>query len=178
MKKWLHMTLALALALSLTACGAETQAPAPTETAPTAPPHIANMINPYLTCESAQEMQEQAGFEISLPTALPDWVTETIYRTIPGELIEVIYAGEDNEIRIRCAMGSVDISGVYDTDQKEEKDVSVGSSTIHLKGETMEDGVFHVCVATWHTEKGRTYSVTSTNGVGEDSALALIAEVE
>lgn len=178
MKNWLYMTLALALALSLAACGTEHPASAPTETAFTAPAHIANMVNPYLTCQTAAEMQEKAGFDISLPTGLPDWVTETIYRTIPSELIEVIYVGADNEIRIRCAMGSVDISGVYDTDQKEEKNVSVGSSTVHLKGETREDGVFHVCVATWHTEEGRTYSVTSTSGVSEDTALDLIAEVK
>ena len=178
MKKWLHMTLILALALSLTACGADREIPAPAETTPTAPTRIANMVNPYLTCQNAAEMQEQAGFEISLPTTLPDWVTETIYRTIPNELIEVIYVGADNEIRIRCAMGSVDISGVYDTDQKKQKDVSVENSTVHLKGETVEDGGFLVCVATWHTEEGRTYSVTSTSGVSEETALALIAEVQ
>ena len=175
MRKQFAIILGLILAFAMTACDAKDAGPAAGETAPA---HIANMINPYLTCQNAEEMQQQAGFEMSLPTVLPDWVTETIYRTIPDELIEVIYAGDDNEIRIRCAMGSADISGVYDTDQKEEKNVSVGSNTVHLKGETMDDGIFHVCVATWHTEEGRTYSVTSTDGVNEDAALALIAEVQ
>ena len=176
MKKEIALTAGLLLALSMTACGAPAQAPAATEASETLG-SIQNMVNPYLTCEDAETMQAEAGFEVSLPAQLPDWVTETIYRTIPGELIEVIYAGEGNEIRVRVAGGSVDISGVYDSDQKEEKDITVNGRSVHLKGETGEDGVFTAFVSTWNTPEGRTYSVTSTQGVAEDVLSGLIADI-
>lgn len=177
MKKWFTITLGLALAIALTACGAKNADPVSGETEPTKPLNIANMVNPYLTCQDAEEMQEKAGFEMSLPAVLPDWVTETIYRTIPDELIEVIYAGEGNELRVRCAMGSADISGVYDTDHQEAKEAVIQDHTVNLKGETREDGGFMVYVCTWNTTEGRTYSVTCPQGIPGEVLLPILTEI-
>ena len=166
MKKWILLTMSLILVFSLTACG---QAEAPKENV--------QLANPYGTYETAEEMQEAAGLEANLPTNLPDWVTETVYRAIPREMIEVIYAGGSNEIRVRIKNGSEDISGVYDAYTKEGKDISVGENTVHLKGTTQEDGSFLVFVSTWHTLDGRTYSVTSREGVEQSVLLPILEQV-
>ena len=148
MKRMFALILSCILALAFTACGTQ-----PRETEPTE--GKVQLANPYGTYETAQEMMEAAGLEVSLPEALPDWVSETIYRAIPQELVEVIYTDGDNEIRVRVKNGSGDISGVYDADTKEEKDLSVGENTVHVKGETQADGSFLVFVCTWNSAAGR-----------------------
>ena len=170
MKKLLTLTMVMMLLMSLAACGEKE--PEPTEAAP-----MIGMPNPYLTCETAEEMQEKAGLEVSLPHSLPQWVTETVYRTIPDELIEVIYRNEENEIRVRIAEGSEDISGVYDSDHTAQEEVPVGDYTVHVKGDTDASGARLLFVCTWNTAEGRTYSVTSTQGVPEEVMLKLIAEI-
>lgn len=170
MNRFFTLTLALLLALSLGACGSAPEEPQPTAGS-------VQLANPYGTYETAEEMQDAADLEVSLPESLPGWVTETIYRAIPGELAEVIYTDGNNEIRVRIKEGSEDISGVYDADTKEAKDITLGDNTLHLKGEILETGDFNVLVSTWNTAEGRTYSVTSRNGVLEAELLPLLEQI-
>ena len=168
MKKCIFMMMSLVLLLSLAACGAEAEPPAEK------PVMIAN---PYGTYETAEQMQSAAELQVSLPENLPQWVTETIYRAIPGELVEVIYKGESNEIRVRIKNGDQDISGVYDCGPSQEKDVTVGENPVHLKGQTTQEGEFLVLVSTWNTSEGRTYSVTSTEGVLEATLIPILEQI-
>ena len=170
MKKWMVWMLSVGLILSLAACGGTPEETQPTEAK-------AAIANPYGTYETAQEMQQAAGLEVQLPAELPSWITETIYRAIPGELVEVIYKNETNEIRVRIKNGDQDISGVYDADTKEEKDVVLGENSVHLKGETTENSEFTAFVGTWVTAEGRTYSVTSPEGIPEQVMLDVIAQI-
>ena len=170
MKKITLLFTALLVILSLSACG---DPPAEIQNAEK-PLQIAN---PYGTYETIREMEDASGLVVSLPQTLPDWVNETIYRAIPGELAEILYTDGSNEIRVRIKNGTEDISGVYDTDAREEKDVAVGEYTVHLKGETQENGDFLVFVSTWNTSEGRTYSVTSRNGVSETVLLPLLSQI-
>ena len=171
MKKLTTLALCLVLALSLAACGS----PKESETQPTEAP--VQIANPYVTCEDAASMQELAGLEVSLPESLPCWVNETIYRTIPGELVEVIYAGDTNEIRVRIANGSRDISGVYGSQHSQETDIAMGSYTVHCTGDAAEDGSLTLFVCTWTTQDGRTYSVTSPEGVPQGVMETIIPEI-
>ena len=170
MKKIFTLAMSLALILVFTACGAaetqETQAPV-------------QIANPYSTCDSQAEMEELAGFEVTLPEGLPSFVTKTIYRTIPGELVEVIYTNEDmdNEVRVRIAMGDRDISGVYDSDHAEIQDVLVDGRQVQLKGDPGDVGTFTVFVSTWRSDDGRSYSVTSTQGVEKGLILPIIQQI-
>ena len=185
MKKILAAGLSLAMLLSLTACGGTTENTADggnsaVQSSTVMPEKLPSgnggvqLGNPYVTCGDAEEMQEQAALSLTLPEKLPDWVTETIYRAMPGKLAEVIYQGGENEIRVRAAEGSEDISGVYGSD-REARDVTVGEKTIHTKGADA-DGERLLFAATW-TDGGRTYSVTSTQGVPEETLLELVEEI-
>ena len=169
MRKFMIPALSLILLLSLAACEAHTPEP----TAPKV-----QLANPYGTYETAEEMQEAAGLAVSLPAQLPDWVSQTIYRAIPGELVEVIYTDGSNEIRVRIKQGSENISGVYDMDAREETDVTVGENTVHLKGMTQEDGSFIVLVSTWTSAQGRTYSVTSPGGVAQAELIPILEAIQ
>ena len=173
MKKILSLMMGAVMLLSFTACG-QKEEPKPQTPAPEQSVQIGN---PYVTCQDAMEMQKEAQLEVSLPQSLPEWVTETIYRAMPGKLVEVIYQGGDNEIRVRIANGSEDISGVYGTDAQEKKDLSAGENTIHASGVTQDGGVFLVYLTTW-TADGRTYSVSSTEGVPEEELLPVLEAIK
>ena len=169
MKKWITVCLLGALLLGLAGCGNQKK---------TEMQGSVQLANPYVTLESEEEMEAQAGLEVSLPEALPQWVEETIYRAMPGKLAEIIYAGGSNEIRVRIAEGSEDISGVYDSDIREVRELEQGDRTLHVKSSTGEAGESLVYGITWNTPEGRTYSVTSPEGVPEDIMLAVAAEVK
>lgn len=139
-------------------------------------PGSTQIANPYVTCESARDMYNQAGFEIALPSQLPDWVTKVVYRAMPGRLIEVIYSGENNEIRVRAAEGSDDVSGVYDASGDTEKDIEVNGNSVHIKGNSDGENL-QVLVCTW-TSDGKTYSLTSSSGVAEDVMQEIIAQIK
>ena len=185
MKRILVIGMGLALMMSLAACGTQ-DAPASSAAASSASAEsaeassgtggMAQIGNPYVTCADAAEMQQQAGLEVALPEQLPAWVEETIYRAMPGKLVEVIYQNADNEIRVRAAEGSEDISGVYNSDHSYEAEVTVGENTVHVKGDKAEDGTVTLFVCTW-TAEGRTYSVTSANGAAEAEMLAVVEAV-
>ena len=189
MKKFTVIAASLVLALSFAACGSTADSTVTSEPAESVPassaaseerpmniPGGVQIANPYVTLETAEEMQEAAGLEVSLPTQLPEWVTETIYRAMPDELIEVIYKNEENEIRVRIAEGNEDISGVYGGEYAVSKEVPVGENTVAVNG-NMDGDVLMVTAASWITAE-RTYSVTSTAGVAEADLLALIAEIQ
>ena len=171
MKNRRIIAVGLTVLLCLTGCSREA-APIPETTE-----QRMQLANPYFTVDTEEEMEELASFAVTLPSALPDWVDEVIYRTIPGELIEVIYTDWENEIRVRIAEGSEDISGIYDSDIGDEKDLTVGENTVHLKGTTGADGTFTVLSGIWNTPQGRTYSVTSTEGVAEEILLPILTEI-
>ena len=176
MKKYLFLMLALSLVFA--GCG---KADSPGGLQPTQAP--VQLANPYGTYETAQEMEQAAGLEVSLPEQLPDWVQETIYRAIPGELIEVIYTTREDpndiqEIRVRVKEGNEDITGVYGSDAQEAKTVQVGENTVELQGVTLETtGEFLVFVSKWTSEEGRTYSVTSTQGVLQQELIPLLEQI-
>ena len=184
MKKILAIGLSLVMMLALAACGnqdapvsSSVAASSAAEESTEAPGGVGGVQigNPYVTCADAAEMYEQAGLELTLPAELPAWVNETIYRAMPGTLAEVIYAGEDNVIRVRAAAGSEDISGVYDSDHGYEADLEACEYAVHVKGEET-DGAVTLYACTW-TFEGRTYSVTSTGGVAEAEMLQLVSAI-
>ena len=166
MKKLLPLVLSLVLALALVGCGEKA---APREEA--ASGENAQIANPYVTLSSAEEMLDTAGLTVSLPAQLPDWVTETVYRAMPGKLMEVIYRNDTNEIRVRAALGTEDISGVYDSESAVLVDMTVQGNTVHMKGK----GDL-VNLATW-TDGTMTFSVSSPAGIDLAVMEQIVAEI-
>ena len=112
MKKLL---LVAVLACSMVACG-EKEVKKPVEEKQV---QVCNMANPYVTCDSIEDVEKLAGFEAEEPKDLPGEVSGKILRVIPNKLIEVIYVDNqgDEVVRYRKAPGSGDISGNYSKDE-------------------------------------------------------------
>ena len=62
------------------------------------------MPNPLVDCNTLEEAQELAGFDISLPDSMPKNYSESVIRAIKGMMIELIYTSNSDEIRVRKAL--------------------------------------------------------------------------
>ncbi|MGI5894033.1 MAG: stalk domain-containing protein [Candidatus Merdivicinus sp.] len=127
--------------------------------------------NPFILCQTIGEAEKLAGFSVSLPKRIPNWVRSCEFRAVQNQMVEVIYLGETEELCIRKGVGDGDISGdyqIYDQIvQKAWKDIPVT-----LKG---KNNLFHT--ATW-TKNSYTYSIVVPDGMSEDAICGLIQEIE
>ena len=137
------------------------------------PAKAVEIPNPYVSCATLEEAVELAGFSISVPERISDDLDQRAIRAIGKEMIEVIYqnGGNGNEIRVRKAAGSGDISGDY-CEYLVKAAVITGSRTVEMKG----DGTL-VKVAIWEND-GYTYAVTSGNGVDQKEMSAVVQSVQ
>lgn len=167
MEKIFAIILSVTLALSLAGCGTKT--PAPENASPTGQVQIAN---PFVSCDNLTAAAELAGFEMTLPQSLPNWITETEIRVIEGEMIEVVSVGEDGkELRIRKAVGNEDISGDYNS-YEEASEITVDELTVALKG---NEGKINV--ATW-SDGEYTFSIVCSEGLSQDNISAMVADIK
>ena len=90
------------------------------------------IANPWIAVKDQADAQEQAGFTIQLPSALPDGFGDPEFQVIPGDILEADYMGEnDAKLCVRKAVGTDDPSGDYneydtvETVMVEDVDVTV-----------------------------------------------------
>lgn len=122
--------------------------------------------NPFTDCDSLEDAAAVAGFSLTLPQKLPNWISEPTIRA-SRDMIEVVYSGsDDQQLRLRKAAGTDDISGDYAAYPQEET-VTVSGHKVTLKG---ENGKFKV--ATWQ-DGGYTYAILDSTGMSKDQASAL-----
>ena len=136
------------------------------------------IANPFTDCNTLEEAEKAAGFAITIPKAAE--ATETVYRAISGEMIEVIYyKGNDELLRIRKNIGTDPVDGDYNVYEK-ESDIEYangkeGLSRIHEKINGTK-----IFTATWTLpEDGKDYSyaVSSEAGLDEEALFTIIEEM-
>lgn len=190
MKKLIVIFMSAVLALSMAACGAEKKEPDETsqeaaeETAETAQETAAEdetagamlggqvqIANPFTDCETLEEAAKITGFSLKLPDDLPDGIEETAIRVMDGTMIEVICTGSGEELRVRKAAGSEDISGDYET-YENVCELAAGERTLTAKG---NGDTFST--ATW-TGEGFSYSISSENGMSQEDLISLASAIE
>ena len=126
--------------------------------------------DPFIECNSMEEAQKFAGFEMSLPEMMTGFDTE-VYRVIPKSMIEVIWKkGSDQQIRLRKAAGDEDISGDYNKYESEE-DVSVDSYTVTEKKNS--DGIH---TAIWNSGD-YSYAILSDTPLTADEVSGLVSKM-
>lgn len=165
MKKLAIYFLCAITVLSLTACGARNDSMNDTSSAA--------ISNPFIDCKTLDEAIELTGFDISLPQNISVDFTERSIRAIKDNMIEVIYKNSDgkNQIRIRKAISSEDISGDFN-EYAENNTVNVDSLSVMMKG---ADG--KVSTATW-TNDQYAYAISASNGISSAEMVELIQAVE
>ena len=175
MKKITIIFLSTAIALSFSAC-AKTPKPQDSTTQDNGKAVVSENIgtpNPFIDCKTIEEAEELAGFTMSLPKQLPDGYSLKQILAIKDEMIQVFYENGDDQLLIRKAVGTEDISGDYNS-YPENQNITVNGLTIHTKG---SNGTINV--ATW-TDGGYSYSISfqpEAAGVDVDVINHLVEEI-
>ena len=133
--------------------------------------------DPFTEYASMYKAAAAAGFDMMVPESVEGYSDRTI-RVLSndenGSMIEVICRNGDaeNELRIRKAEGSEDISGDYNQ-YAESNTITVGELQVTMKGESGQ-----VQLATW-ANNGYTYSIGiyDENGISSDAMAELVAAV-
>ncbi|MDO4284957.1 MAG: hypothetical protein Q4C60_06430 [Eubacteriales bacterium] len=176
------VALVVFLAVGMTACGQEDSPGQRTQTgeaqsaeAQTGGEQIAN---PFTDCADLQEAEEIAGFSITIPEKLSADYTELTYRAIEGELIEVIYRqpGQEDEIRIRKAIGEGDISGDYrEYGIVETAEEESSGAQVTMKGEDKESEERQAAI--WEND-GYAYSLTTDQGIDRQELIKILQTIQ
>lgn len=126
--------------------------------------------NPFVDYQTLAEAQKAVGFPMQLPEKINTFAKDSI-SVMSERMIQVIYRKGADDIFIRKATGSDDISGVYENYEKTEK-VTAGSVQAELRG----DGT-KVYVAVW-TDETYAYSIYASAGMPVSEMTALIRQVK
>ena len=161
MKKLITLSLCLAAALLLTGCGSQ---------------ESGELANPFVEYDTIEEAEKAVGFDLSVPESI-DGLSERIIRVdSEDQLIEVIYQNgqdEDQEIRIRKAVGTDEISGDYN-DYSQSRTLDVDGIAVTVKG---DDDL--ITVATWARDP-YVYSLGNytDSKFTEEKTAALVKEIK
>lgn len=90
------------------------------------------IANPFVDCQTMEAAAEVAGFEYRTPEQV-EVCSENKIQAVDQEMIQVIYSADENQILIRKAPGTRNISGDYNNYQKEEN-ITVDEMQVTLKG--------------------------------------------
>ena len=182
MKKVLAAVLCLALALSLAACGART-ADTSNNNAVTdenndgdalEDDHTvtggAQLANPFVEYDTLAEAEQAAGYSFAVPETL-DGYSGTFYSVMnSGELLQVIYRSDDDELIARKAPGS----GDYTEYERQTIADNGDLPSVTFKGNT--DKVY---LALWTDEtNGYTYSLMSRAGMELDVFAGIVSTIQ
>ncbi len=127
------------------------------------------IANPCVQYDTLQEAEAVCGFELTLP----ETVSSAYYRVISGQLMEVIVRNTADGLevyRVRKANGEGDISGDYNS-YEETEELTIEGRTVTVRGNSGT-----VSNAVWE-EGGYAYSLQFAEGVSQEEAAALIAQI-
>ena len=131
---------------------------------------MVQMGNPWSEWSSIAEAEAAVDFSFGLPEVVADRYTAVEFRTMNGELLEIIYRDGDSEVCVRKQKGEgQDISGDYNEYENcaEENDRGAAVTVYSNAG----DGAAKQLVS----YQGYSWSLTASDGLGEDF-LDLILE--
>lgn len=127
----------------------------------------AEIANPFVSCQTLEDAAKLAGFSVKLP----DGVEPLTIRAVEGSMIEVLCEQDGQQLTLRKAVGTQDISGDY-TVYSETDVQECGEKTVTLKG---EPGA--VMTATW-SSGGYAYALRAQAGLDREAMLALAQNMQ
>lgn len=94
--------------------------------------------NPIVEYKTLEEAQKAVGFDFKAPEEVTGFENKNI-SVISNELIQIIYSNDNNEVCVRKAKGSDDISGDYNV-YKNIKTEKINDCDVTLRGENDKIG--------------------------------------
>ena len=160
-------TCMIAVLLLLTGCGKKEEP----ETV-----SFVGLANPWIECGTLKEASELTGFEVSMPEEIEGYPYQLI-QAIKESTVQQFYSDKEmsdpdrNVVLLRKGKGTEDISGDYNTYEKEET-VTIQGMEVHLR----ENGGL-VYVATW-TQGGYAYAIDADKGLTATETEGLVKNIK
>ena len=120
-----------------------------------------------VSCHSAAELSEKAGFSVSDIENLPFVPTNTTYSWCWNDFAEITYEGSSNTAWYRKTRGTEDISGDY-TDYTQVIKETINGTAVTLKGN--DDSIF---LAIWQKD-GYSSSLNFSDGISLNSMIEIL----
>lgn len=121
------------------------------------------MANPWSDHDSLSQAETAVGFSLEMPETVGGVYKATLFRTLSGQLLEVVYTDGDYKVTVRKQEGEgQDISGDY-TDYRTIHETVYDDGTVTAK----TDGT---AVLMLIDHGGYSYSLYAPNGYPGDSA--------
>lgn len=143
---------------------------------------LVEIPNPFIDCDSLEDAQRIAGFEIRIPDSIESY-SDRFIQAVDQYLIQVFYYApseisddtgnttSSDQILLRKALGTDDISGDYNT-YSEEQSLSINNTEVTFKG---NDGRLYVI--TW-TDGTYAYAIDSSAGLDIETANTLVTQFQ
>lgn len=126
--------------------------------------------SPFADHATLEDAAKAVGFDLIVPEKVNGNPRQGI-QTMDGEMIQVFYGDEDQEVCIRKAPGGEDISGDFSS-YAQVREMSINGTDVTMKGENDL-----VCLAIW-TSGGYTYSISIRGGMSGAGMAALVRLVK
>ena len=125
---------------------------------------LTQMGNPWTEWNSIEEAEAAVGFSVGLPEVIADSYKAAEFRTMNGQLLEIVYRDKDFEVCLRKQKGEgQDISGDYN-EYETCSEESLGGGTIVSYYNSGDNAVKQVI-----SYKGYSWSLVAPNGYWGDS---------
>lgn len=128
---------------------------------------VEQVVPDIVEYNSIAELNQNAGFEISEVKNVPFSIKKTAYILYWGELAEITYSNDEEELVYRKAVGNEDISGNYNEYSKEKKCI-IDDYEVTIKGD-----MNGYTLAVWQKDSD-SYSLEFSKRVSEMVILDII----
>lgn len=132
--------------------------------------YIDGMPSPITEYSEIDELIAAVGFDVVSPS-VPSNYKLSLISDVSGEIAQLIYANNDDEICYRMAKGKEDISGDYNIYTTVTR-LKVNDADIRLKGNGGK-----IYLALWAKE-GYTYSISFDEGLSLKEAESIIKSIK
>lgn len=127
------------------------------------------IANPFVDVNSLEEAAAGAGFELTAPDEIEGYQGQAI-TYIEGQMIQVIYGDEENNLYLRKGAGTEDIAGDYNEYEiTEEREIAGQTVTVRANA----DGIHTI---TW-TDGDYSYAAMASGVLTDGQAEDLVAAV-
>ena len=174
MKKALAAVLSLALTLSLAACGGRSGEQTDSGKAENAQTDEVQIPNPFTEYDTPEDAAQAAGYPFATPESVDGFDTVLYSVMNDGELLEVIYRNDSDDLIARKGPGDGDISGDYNEYAEEAIADKTDMPSVTFRG---NNGKWSLALWT-DAASGYAYSLMDRAGMDKNAFEAIVNAIQ
>lgn len=132
------------------------------------PPKI---VNPYIEYNDIESAEEILGYDVMIPTIIPEDYTISNIVIIDNKILSIDYENDSEKINYRTSEGNDEISGDFNNYENVNQ-IEIDNKNITLKG---NDNKIHLI--SWNYDE-QVFSIYSDQGLSQDQVINIIENIE